>query len=185
MSLIQNSLLAILPPNRKTTPSGWGSFNAPCCHHRGDRRDDRRRGGIILSQDGFVYHCFNCGFKAGWSKGKLLSKNTKTLFTWLGMPESEVQKLSLEALKEQQGQPTIQKIINFDLKEVGDLEDMYSDEIDDINSKIKDPEFYMDDEESSVEGEKSGDSMSKEIDINELTDIINNSVKETLRKHFE
>lgn len=74
---------------------------------------------------------------------------------------------------------------HFDLKEVGDLEDMYSDEIDDINSKIKDPEFYMDDEESSVEGEKSGDSMSKEIDINELTDIINNSVKETLRKHFE
>jgi hypothetical protein len=74
---------------------------------------------------------------------------------------------------------------HFDLKEVGDLEDMYSDEIDDINSKIKDPEFYMDDEESSVEGEKSGDSMAKEIDINELTDIINNSVKETLRKHFE
>ncbi len=74
---------------------------------------------------------------------------------------------------------------HFDLKEVGDLEDMYSDEIDDINSKIKDPEFYMDDEESSVEGEMSGDSTSKEIDINELTDIINNSVKETLRKHFE
>ena len=118
MSLIQNSLLAILPPNRKTTPSGWGSFNAPCCHHRGDRRDDRKRGGIMLAQDGFVYHCFNCGFKAGWSKGKLLSKNTKTLFAWLGMPESEVQKLSLEALKEQQGQPTVQKVISFDLKEV-------------------------------------------------------------------
>lgn len=73
---------------------------------------------------------------------------------------------------------------HFDLKEDGDLEDLYSDEIDDIDSKIKDPEFYMDDEEST-DGEQSSDMKSKEIDINELTDIINNSVKETLRKHFE
>jgi hypothetical protein len=27
--------------------------------------------------------------------------------------------------------------------------------------------------------------VTKEVDINELTDMINNSVKETLRKHFE
>lgn len=73
---------------------------------------------------------------------------------------------------------------HFDLKEDGDLEDLYSDEIDHIDSKIKDPEFYMDDEEST-DGEQSSDMKSKEIDINELTDIINNSVKETLRKHFE
>jgi hypothetical protein len=118
MSLIQNALLAVLPPNRKKTPSGWDSFNAPCCHHRNDRRDDRKRGGIILTDDGFIYHCFNCGFKAGWSKGKLLSKNTKTLFNWLGVPDSEVQKLSLAALKEQEDQPKAKKEFNFELKEV-------------------------------------------------------------------
>lgn len=118
MSLIQNSLLALLPPNKKPTPSGWTSFNAPCCHHRGDRRDDRKRGGIMLTQDGFIYHCFNCGFKAGWSQGKLLSKNTKSLFGWFGMPESEVQKLALSALKEQENQPEVKKAINFDLKEI-------------------------------------------------------------------
>ncbi len=118
MSLIQNSLLAVLPPNRKTTPSGWSSFNAPCCHHRGDRRDERKRGGIVLSNEGFIYHCFNCGYKAGWSKGKLLSKNTKQLFTWLGMPDSKIQKLSLLALKEQENIPKDQKPINLELKEV-------------------------------------------------------------------
>jgi len=118
MSLIQNALLAVLPPNRKKTPSGWDSFNAPCCHHRGDRRDDRKRGGIMLTADGFIYHCFNCGYKAGWSKGKLLSKNTKTLFNWFGIPDSEVQKLSLAALKEQEDQPTDKKEFNFELKEV-------------------------------------------------------------------
>lgn len=118
MSLIQNALLALLPPNKKPTPSGWTSFNAPCCHHRGDRRDDRKRGGIMTTQDGFIYHCFNCGFKAGWSQGKLLSKNTKLLFNWFGMPDSEIQKLSLAALKEQENTPQAKKVISFDLKEV-------------------------------------------------------------------
>jgi hypothetical protein len=58
MSLIQAALLAVLPPNRKRTPSGWESFNAPCCHNRGDRRDDRKRGGIMVSGDAFTFHCF-------------------------------------------------------------------------------------------------------------------------------
>jgi hypothetical protein len=72
----------------------------------------------MLTADGFIYHCFNCGYKAGWSKGKLLSKNTKTLFNWFGIPDSEVQKLSLAALKEQEDQPTDKKEFNFELKEV-------------------------------------------------------------------
>lgn len=118
MSLIQSALLAVLPSYRKKTPSGWDSFNAPCCHHRGDRRDDRKRGGIMFPNDGFIFHCFNCGFKAGWSPGKLLSKNSKNLFLWLGIPESEVQKLSLSALKAQENQPKVKKEFNFELKEI-------------------------------------------------------------------
>jgi hypothetical protein len=117
MSLIQNALLAVLPPNRKKTPSGWESFNAPCCHHRGNRQDDRKRGGIMVTGEGFTFHCFNCGFKAGWTPGKLLSQNTRKLFTWLGIPETEVQKLALEALKEQQDQPTVKKQFSFELEE--------------------------------------------------------------------
>lgn len=118
MSLIQAALLAALPPNRKRTPSGWESFNAPCCHHRGNRRDDRKRGGIMITGDAFSYHCFNCGFKAGWSPGKLLSSNTKKLFTWLGIPDSEVSKLNLAALKEKDDQPNAKKEFSFELKEV-------------------------------------------------------------------
>lgn len=81
-------------------------------------------------------------------------------------------------------------MFNFDLKEEdptageGSLSDLYGDEIDDIKSQ----EFYTDnqgtdDEELGIEPET--ETKTKEIDINELTDIINNSVKETLRKHFE
>ena len=52
-----------------------------------------------MNADGFQFHCFNCGFKAGWQPGKLLSKNTKDLFRWIGVADSDVSKCAMEALK--------------------------------------------------------------------------------------
>ena len=67
MSVVAETVLTYLPPKRKTTPSGWTSFNAPRCHHNGHTADKRQRGGLISNADGGVsYHCFNCGFKASW-----------------------------------------------------------------------------------------------------------------------
>lgn len=99
MNLIQATVSAALPPKKKNTPSGWISFDAVCCTHRGENRDTKKRGGILMNADGFQYHCFNCGFKAGWTPGKLLSKNTKDLMRWLGVPDAEVTKCGMEALK--------------------------------------------------------------------------------------
>ena len=115
MNLIQASVQTFLPPKRKTTPSGWTSFNAVCCHHNGDSPDTRKRGGVMFSDDGFQYHCFNCGFKAGWSPGRLLSKNTKNLFQWMGMPTDEITKLNLEALRSKDDQPVAVPTIRFEL----------------------------------------------------------------------
>jgi hypothetical protein len=115
---IQDALLALLPSKRKTTPSGWTSFDAVCCHHTGSSRDTRKRGGILTNPDGgFQYHCFNCNFKAGWSPGKLLSKNTKSLFNWVGMTDADVGKLNLIALKVKDDQPVFKKPLNFTLAE--------------------------------------------------------------------
>ncbi len=113
MNLIQSSVQTFLPPKRKTTPSGWISFNAVCCHHNGDHQDTRKRGGVLFSNEGFQYHCFNCGFKAGWTPGRLLSKNTKSLFNWMGMPSEEINKLNLEALRTKEDQPVSKPTINF------------------------------------------------------------------------
>jgi len=114
---IQSALLALLPPKRKLTSGGWTSFNAPCCHHRNEGRDDRLRGGIKVENDGFVYHCFNCGFAAGWTPGKLLSKNTKDLFKWVGMSEFEIGKLNLATMKIKDDQPVFKKAFNLTLLE--------------------------------------------------------------------
>jgi len=116
MNLIQARVQSALPPRRKMTPSGWESFNAVCCHHNGEKKDTRKRGGIRFDKDGLSYHCFNCSFKAGWIPGKLLSKNTRNLFSWLGIPDNEIQQLALEAVKSKEDQPTPTKELRFDLE---------------------------------------------------------------------
>lgn len=120
MNEIQSTLLTLLPPKRKSTPSGWTSFDAVCCHHNGGGRDTRKRGGILTnSEGGFQYHCFNCNFKAGWTPGKLLSGNTKKLFKWLGLADNDIGKLNLVALKVKDNQPnTKAAVINLTLNEV-------------------------------------------------------------------
>jgi hypothetical protein len=117
MNLIQGTVQSFLPSRRKTTSGGWISFNAPCCQHRGENQDKKSRGGIIFEKDGFVYNCFNCGYKAGWVPGKNLSKNAKELMRWLGMPDTEINKLSLEALKEKDAIPVAKKELVFDLQD--------------------------------------------------------------------
>ena len=118
MSLIDEELRAFLPPKQKQSPNGWISFNAVCCHHNGEKPDTRKRGGVLMNPaGGFQYHCFNCGFKAGWSKGKLLSKNTRKLFSWLNMSEGKVAELAMTALREQEDIPILKKTINYELEE--------------------------------------------------------------------
>jgi len=115
---IQTAILSLLPAKRKSTPSGWVSFNAICCHHNGENIDTRSRGGILTNPlGGWQYHCFNCNFKAGWTPGKLLSSNTKKLFQWLGLSQTEIGKLGLVALKLKDDQPLSKKELSFELEE--------------------------------------------------------------------
>ena len=94
MSLIVDTVLAYLPPKRKQTPSGWISFNAPCC-------DDRRqRGGFIVNGgDAISYHCFNCQFKASWQPGRPITAKMKQLMKSLRIPDDTITKLTFEALR--------------------------------------------------------------------------------------
>ena len=100
MNSIQSSITTALPSKRKQTPSGWISFDAPCCVHNGEGADKRKRGGMMFNGDGTVsYHCFNCGFTASFIPGRNLSYKMKKLLGWFGMPNSEITKVALEALR--------------------------------------------------------------------------------------
>jgi len=92
-------ILQYLPARTKKSPSGWFSFNAPCCIHNGETPDKRKRGGLILSGDDWSYHCFNCGFKTRFVNGQQLSLKSKKLLQWMGVSPEVIQKINLDSLK--------------------------------------------------------------------------------------
>lgn len=103
MSIVSDLLTAYLPAKRKTTPSGWTSFNAPCCVHNNENADTRQRGGVIYEGDVISYHCFNCGYKASWQPGRSLSYKFKKLLEWCNTPDNEITKLALDVMRENEG----------------------------------------------------------------------------------
>ena len=97
---IQQEIMQLLPARRKSAPSGWISFNAPCCQHNGETADTRGRGGLIPSADGAVsYHCFNCGFKTSWRPGWHISYKFRKLLRWFGADDNTIQRFVIEALQ--------------------------------------------------------------------------------------
>lgn len=92
-------ILNYLPAKRKNTSSGWISFNGPCCIHKGESQDRRRRGGIKTNDQGWSYHCFNCGYTASFILGRNLSFKARKLLEWLNVPQEEIEYINLESLK--------------------------------------------------------------------------------------
>ena len=99
MTLVVDKFRSLIPPRAKHSPSGWTSFNAPCCQHRGHSPDTRKRGGIRFDGNGVVYNCFNCKFSTGWQPGSPFGEKMKTLARWLGAGEDLIKELVFEALK--------------------------------------------------------------------------------------
>ena len=92
-------ILGYLPAKRKQTASGWISVNAPCCVHNGESADRRQRGGIKITDQGWSWHCFNCGFTASFILGRNLSFKARRLLTWLNVPQEEIERANLESLR--------------------------------------------------------------------------------------
>lgn len=92
-------ILSYLPAKRKQTGSGWVSFNAPCCVHNGESADRRQRGGIKTTDQGWSYHCFNCGFTASFIHGRSLGFKARRLLGWLNVPQEEIELINLESLR--------------------------------------------------------------------------------------
>lgn len=108
MSLIVDYIKQTLPPNWRSSPSGWISGNCPMCHLNGESRPDTKgRGGVVFEDDGFRYNCFNCGYVAGWEPGSRINNRLKRLLLALGADESEVYRMQLELLREDDFQALI------------------------------------------------------------------------------
>ena len=140
ITAIQDAVLQLLPSRKKTSSSGWTSFNAVCCEHNGESRDTRGRGGITKNADGGIsYHCFNCNFKTGYQPGRHLSYKFRKLLSWLGADEGTVKRLVIDAIRikelvapETQVEAVEQEEIKFkvrplpdEAKDIGELATFY------------------------------------------------------------
>jgi hypothetical protein len=123
MSIVIETVLTYLPQKRKTTPSGWVSFNAPCCQHNGQSLDNRQRGGVIQEGEHISYHCFNCGFKASWQPGRNISFKLRSLLQWLHAPDDVINKLALQVMQENEGIHVQQKLVELPTFETVPLPD--------------------------------------------------------------
>ena len=115
-------ILNYLPAKRKQTPSGWISFNCPCC-------DDRRsRGGLKTNDQGWSYHCFNCGTKASFVLGRSVSFKTKNFLKQMGVQDQEIEHLNLESLRHR----SIHGILDERARAFNTLSDIKFEESDDF-----------------------------------------------------
>lgn len=100
LTTIQDAVKLLLPHKRKTSASGWISFNGVCCQHNGESADTRGRGGLVMNPDGSVsYHCFNCNFKASYIPGRHLTYKFRKLLSWFGASDNDVKRLVIDAIR--------------------------------------------------------------------------------------
>lgn len=86
-------MLNNLPVKRKSTPSGWISFNCPKCN------DKRGRGGIKVTGARISFNCFNCEFVTGWSPDVFIGAKYFSLAESLGATGEEISQVRLLYLK--------------------------------------------------------------------------------------
>ena len=88
--IVTQLLLNKLPFSAKKTRDGQ-KFNCPMCIKQGEPRlDTKSRGGLKINPDGFIYHCFNCKFSAGYQEGTKPTKKCLSLLTTLGVNINEI-----------------------------------------------------------------------------------------------
>jgi len=118
-------VISFLPARRKSTASGWISFDAPCCEYNSESRDRRQRGGIKTAVDGsWSYHCFNCGFTASFVLGRTLTFKARKLLSWMNVPQEEIERINLESLRHKSiegilhdRQRTVNQLIGIEFEE--------------------------------------------------------------------
>lgn len=93
-------ILSVIPGKKKLTHSGWHSFNAICCSHRGHKADRRMRGGIKMDGNNWSMHCFNCGYTCNFVLGRSIPQKTRQLLLWCGIDDLEIKRWSLESLQQ-------------------------------------------------------------------------------------
>lgn len=117
MNDIQEAILLLLPPKRKTGATGWMAYDCPVCHRIGHHRPDTRaRGQAIFNKGGVFFYCHNCHFKTGWTPGGVFGQKISMYLESLGATQETIQTLQLRSMQMEEMSETEQIIANPELK---------------------------------------------------------------------
>jgi hypothetical protein len=112
------------------------------------------RGGVIEEGESVSYHCFNCGFKASWQPGRHMSHKLRQLFTWLGVPDGDINKLALEILKINEGIVVKERVVelpNFQEVALPPNAQLITDDSSDASTQLLTVKKYMSDRQLRVD----------------------------------
>jgi hypothetical protein len=54
---------------------------------------------LKISDQGWSWHCFNCGFTASFVQGRSLTFKARRLLEWMSVPREEIERINLESLR--------------------------------------------------------------------------------------
>ena len=118
---LKDAILANIGP-LKQAPKGWNKRNCPLCHTQGHGHDTRHRFGIQFNPQSIAMNCFNCGFSAGYTDGKELSKSFKFFLSQLHIDHKFIEQIEFDIFKQKN---QIQNVREGDEDKVEDKESKY------------------------------------------------------------
>lgn len=103
-NIVYDTLLTLMPGDRKRSKSGWTGMNGVCCIHNGETPDTRKRLSIAMGDDGIscLVSCFNCNFRAIWKPGQTLSRKMMNFLGWMGLSQEDIKKLNFKVWQERE-----------------------------------------------------------------------------------
>lgn len=91
----------------KQAPKGWLKSCCKLCHTQGHGKDTRYRFGIQFNPGSVVVNCFNCGFSAGFTEGRDLSKSFKFFLAQINVSNEFIKQLDFEIFKQKNNITTV------------------------------------------------------------------------------
>lgn len=99
IDILKDTILQNIGP-LKSAPKGWHKRHCMLCHTQGHGKDTRNRFGIQFNTQSIAMNCFNCGFSAGYTEGKELSKAFKFFLKQLSIDEKFIEHVEFEIFKQ-------------------------------------------------------------------------------------
>jgi len=99
IDILKDAILSNIGP-LKQAPKNWQKRNCMLCHTQGHNRDTRHRFGIQFNPTSIALNCFNCGFSAGYTDGKELSKSFKFFMGQINIDPELIKQIEFEIFKQ-------------------------------------------------------------------------------------